>query len=91
MPSRWGDVALRRLVYFSEETAVTLALGRGVAFMSQQCAPCSANPQVVREPHELRILYDFEPGLHEVILFFDKGDRAYLRMSAQRPYKRGSD
>jgi hypothetical protein len=90
MNSRPGKVVVTRRVYMPEAILgkVSVVAGEGgVAlgrFMSQECAPCSADPQVFRDLDGLPI-YSFRPGMHEFVVLLEAGADERMTLTLERP------
>lgn len=82
-----GDALLLRRVYFEQDTWVEISArslgdsGTGATYVSQECAPCSEDPQVLVELDDVDVQL-FRAGLHEVSVFFDRRDPIRLSMRA---------
>jgi hypothetical protein len=77
---RRRDVALRRLVSFPEPMIVSVNADPGVIFITQECGPCSAQPQVQQAASAQRKLFSFRPGVHEIIAIFNKDEQVSFEM-----------
>jgi hypothetical protein len=84
----WGDVGdavIHRLVYFPEDAWVEVSArsvgtsGKGATFVSQECAPCSADPQMLVGLDDVDLQF-YRAGFHEVSVFFDRRDTISLTM-----------
>ncbi len=90
MNSNPGQIVITRRVFVPEPImgAVSVVVaGKGSlrgSFMIQECAPCSAEPQVIRDDGGPPI-YGLDPGMHELVLFLDSRDGDSLSFRMHRP------